>query len=128
MALFGNNGFFDSMWEDIKKNPIENLATGGLYSGARTAFKRPGDLILPGFQDTMRYAGRAIGEGVGFFSEGFQAGMGIMGGSASDQDIQSELMVKEGMRAQSELTRARQARARSASLLTSTNSAPSLLG
>lgn len=128
MALFGNNGFFDSMWENIKDKPIQNILTGGLYGAGETALERPQDLILPGFQDTMRYAGKAVGEGVGFFTEGIRAGMSLTGNLNSDTDLQSELALKDGLRAQTDLTRARQARARSASLLTSTNQSPSLLG
>lgn len=130
MALFGNGGFFDEFLSSVKKNPVENLLTGGLV-GAYKGFKsNPQDLLLPGAQDTLELTGRGVGEGIKSFGEGFMAAdaLGAFSFADGQTSVQSEVGLKDSLRAENELNKARRARASAGNVLTSTNAAPSLLG
>lgn len=122
MALFGNGGFFDEFISSFKKDPLANLATGGLLGVTKGIKKNPQDLLLPGFEDTAKLTGNLAAKGVDAFSEGF----GVSG--PQNDGIQSELAVKDDLRRESDLIRARQNRAKAGSLISSSNTIPSLLG
>lgn len=130
MALFGNGGFFDEFISSVKDDPFKNLATGGLYGVGKGAKKNPQDLLLPGFEDTARATGKAAKFSVDLLTPGmdaFKQGFGMQDGS-QENGLTSELSVKDDLRRESDLIKARQTRARAGNLLSSQNNMPSLLG
>lgn len=130
MALFGSGGFFDTFVSSVKDDPFKNLATGGLYGVGKGFKENPQDLFLPGLEDTAKSVGKATKFGIGLLSpamESFKSGFGMQQDSQGNE-ISSELAVKDELRRESDLIKARQTRARAGNLLSSQNNMPSLLG
>ena len=108
-GAFGEDGFFETLAEDVSQ------AAGKNY--------------LKFQKEVWGGIGKGAGEIFGAAAEGFGKGMGGGEGEDSDvPDITSELAIKDDLRRESDLIKARQTRAKAGNLLSSQNNMPSLLG